>query len=55
MKVQSTDAIIVEGDVNGVSCTGGDNGHPKVWYSFEDDHKVICGYCDRTFVKKNTI
>lgn len=46
--------IIVENDADQVSCDGGGGalGHPVVWYSFDGQDHVECGYCDRLFVKK---
>ena len=45
--------IVVEDSADGVSCDGGGGplGHPKVWYSFDGQMCVQCGYCDRLFVK----
>ena len=27
-----------------------DNDHPIVWYTFDEDNKVMCGYCSTQFV-----
>ena len=27
-----------------------DNAHPIVWYTFDEDNKVMCGYCSTQFV-----
>ena len=51
MKAQLMEDIIVESDADGVSCNGGENGHPKVWYSFDGAARITCGYCERSFVK----
>lgn len=53
-KPPAPEVIIVEDDADEVSCDGGDSalGHPQVWYSFDNAAKVICGYCDREFVKR---
>jgi len=50
---KNPETIIVSDDVDGVSCDGGGGsfGHPKVWYSFDGEEAVECGYCDRLFVK----
>ena len=46
--------IHVSPDAHSVSCDGGGElGHPKVWYSFDGKHEVVCGYCDRLFTKKH--
>lgn len=38
-----------------VSCNGGGGalGHPKVYYTFDAQDEVVCGYCDRLFTKKS--
>ncbi len=44
--------ITVEPNADGVSCDGGGElGHPIVFYSFDGQSSVKCGYCDRMFVK----
>ncbi len=47
------EVIIVDHDADEVSCDGGNGalGHPLVWYSFDGKDKVVCGYCDREFLK----
>lgn len=52
---QSPELIIVDDSADGVSCDGGGGalGHPKVWYSFDGQDAVECGYCDRLFVKES--
>ena len=47
--------IVVSNDVDEVMCDGGGGalGHPKVWYTFDGQDSVECGYCDRLFVKKS--
>lgn len=49
----SPEIIVIEDNADEVSCDGGGGalGHPKVWYSFDGQDKVECGYCDRMFVK----
>lgn len=48
------ETIKCDKDADGVSCDGGGGplGHPLVWYSFDGQDSVECGYCDRLFVKK---
>ena len=45
--------IKVAKNIDQVACDGGLGplGHPVVFYSFDGGDKVICGYCDREFVK----
>jgi len=53
---QTPEMITVVDDVDEISCDGGGGalGHPKVWYSFDKQDRVECGYCDRLFVKQHT-
>ena len=50
---QDPELIIVDDNADGVKCDGGGGvlGHPVVWYSFDGQDSVECGYCDRLFVK----
>lgn len=50
---KAPETIKIDAHADGVSCDGGGGalGHPKVWYSFDDQPSVECGYCDRLFVK----
>lgn len=54
MSVNQPETIVVEDDVDEVSCDGGGGalGHPLVWYSFANKDDAECLYCDRLFVKK---
>ena len=51
--VNRPEIIVVDDDADEVSCDGGGGalGHPKVWYSFDGQDAVDCGYCDRLFMK----
>lgn len=47
--------VLVSPDTHQISCNGGGVlGHPKVYYSFDGQDKVICWYCDRVYSKKKT-
>lgn len=48
------EVIVVDDDTDEVSCDGGGGslGHPIVWYCFDGQDQVDCGYCDRLFVKE---
>lgn len=54
MAIKPPEIIEVAEDTDGVSCDGGGGalGHPKVWYVFDDENRVECGYCDRVFIRK---
>ena len=48
------EVIVVDDKADEVACDGGGGalGHPVVWYSFDGQDEVDCGYCDRLFVKE---
>ena len=50
------ETILVDDYADEVVCDGGGGalGHPKVWYSFDGQDHVECGYCDRQFVKNGS-
>ncbi len=56
MKMSTPEIITLDESADGVSCDGGMGalGHPTVYYSFDGKEKLICGYCDREFVKSST-
>lgn len=47
--------ITVAHDAESVACDGGHPslGHPKVYYYFDGQDRLTCGYCDREFVKES--
>lgn len=47
------ETIVVPAGNDQVRCDGGGGalGHPLVYYSFDGQNRVECGYCDRVFVK----
>ena len=52
-KIAPPEIIEIPATADEVSCDGGGAfGHPKVWYSFDAQDIVECGYCDRQFVKQ---
>lgn len=53
-KASKSEPILVDSDVSGVKCNGGNPalGHPEVYYSFDNDFAVTCGYCGQVFMKK---
>ena len=46
--------IKVEPSTKTICCDGGQDslGHPAVYYSFDDNIKIVCSYCGKTFIKK---
>jgi len=41
-------------DTETICCDGGEDslGHPAVYYNFDDQEKVICGYCGKIYIKE---
>ena len=52
-EIPPAEIIPVPHHVEEVACDGGNEamGHPRVYYRFDGLEKVVCGYCDREFVK----
>ena len=48
------DIIEVAPDIKTICCDGGQDSleHPAVYYSFDDNNKIVCSYCGKTFIKK---
>jgi uncharacterized Zn-finger protein len=53
ININAPEVIKMDASADQVSCDGGGGalGHPMVWYSFDGQSQVECGYCDRLFVK----
>ncbi len=52
MSKNPPEIIEVDASTKQVYCDGGDSalGHPGVYYTFDGQNSVDCGYCDRRFV-----
>lgn len=52
-KFPPPEIIRVDSHADEVACDGGAGalGHPVVWYTFDGQDQVECGYCDRVFVR----
>ena len=46
--------VKVDPNIETICCDGGQDelGHPAVYYTFDNENKIVCGYCNKTFVKK---
>lgn len=57
MKNDHPEIFHVPEDRHQVACDGGGGalGHPKVYYTFDGQQEVVCGYCDRLFTRKNPV
>lgn len=52
MAIPKPDTTTVTPETERIACDGGgEAGHPRVWYSFENKNEVVCGYCGRAYVK----
>ena len=45
--------IKVEPNIETISCDGGEDslGHPTVYYTFNGQDKIVCGYCGKIYIK----
>jgi len=48
------DTIKVENKTETICCDGGQDGlgHPAVYYTFDDQNKIVCGYCGKTYIRE---
>ena len=46
--------VKIDPHIETICCDGGEDslGHPAVYYSFDDNNKIVCSYCGKTFIKK---
>lgn len=53
MTTKHPEIFLVPAAAESVWCNGGGGalGHPKVYYTFQGQDDVVCGYCDRLFTK----
>jgi uncharacterized Zn-finger protein len=56
MTTKDPEVFLVPPDAHQIACNGGGGGlgHPKVYYTFDSQDSVTCGYCDRVFTKVPT-
>jgi len=45
--------IKVTADIETICCDGGQDGlgHPAVYYYFDDQNKIVCGYCGKKYIR----
>lgn len=53
MATKHPEIFLVPAETMQVACNGigGALGHPRVYYTFDHQDEVTCGYCDRVFTK----
>jgi uncharacterized Zn-finger protein len=56
-QMNAPEIVVVDDHADSVVCDGGGGalGHPRVWYSFDGQDRIECGYCDRLFVKSSAL
>ena len=54
MNFMTEDIVEVNPKTETISCDGGEDGlgHPAVYYTFNNENKIVCGYCGKIFIKK---
>ena len=47
-------SVKVGPDTETICCDGGQDslGHPAVYYTFNEENKIVCRYFSKTFIKK---
>ncbi len=46
--------VKVNPNIETICCDGGQDelGHPAVYFTFNEENKIVCSYCSKTFIKK---
>ena len=54
MSFMAEDIIEVDPNTETICCDGGEDGlgHPAVYYRFDNQDKVICGYCGMVYIRE---
>ena len=49
--------VKVDPNIETICCDGGQDslGHPAVYYTFNEENKIVCSYCSKIFVKKKDL
>ena len=52
--MENSKVIMVEEGIETICCDGGQDGlgHPAVYYTFDNNNKIVCSYCGKIY-KKN--
>ena len=48
--------VNIESEIETICCDGGQDslGHPAVYFTFNQNNKIVCNYCGKIFIKKDT-
>jgi uncharacterized Zn-finger protein len=51
--MNESETIEVSFNIETISCEGSQDslGHPKVFYAFDDQNRIICNYCGKTYIR----
>ena len=54
--MENDEVIEVDANTETICCDGGQDGlgHPAVYFTFNQNNKIVCNYCGKTFIKKDT-
>jgi len=53
---ESSNIVEVDLETETICCDGGEDslGHPAVYFTFDNQNKIVCNYCGKTFLKKES-
>ena len=54
--MQESKIVKVDQETETICCDGGEDslGHPAVYFTFNNQNIIVCNYCGRTFIKKES-
>ena len=54
--MENDEVIEVDAKTETICCDGGQDslGHPAVYFTFNQNNKIVCNYCGKIFIKKDT-
>ena len=54
--MQELKIVKVDQEIETICCDGGEDslGHPAVYFTFNNQNIIVCNYCGRTFIKKES-
>ena len=55
--MQKSNIVKIDPDTKTISCGGDEDslGHPKVYYTFDEQNVIVCEYCGTKFIKDQII
>ena len=51
--MQKSEIVKVNLNIETICCDGGQDslGHPAVYYTFDNQNKIVCDYCGKTYIR----